>query len=240
MKVPNWKTERYLLGELSSGDMAALAALEKEDSKFCEQLGLLRQSNEKLLAKYPLHKLPEQFATIKPIENRWLIPMSAVAALLICVTAFLFVFNGTDISSEKAIVVSEDGTRIKGLAAGLEIWRKTGESSEKLANNSEARAGDLLQVRYITEKKCYGVILSMDGNGVLTIHLSGKAGKAAELEAGRVISLSNAYELDDAPKFETFYFITDTTEFALAPIAEGLLHGKLPKGLKVEKITLKK
>lgn len=224
-----WKIERYLLGELPESEMATLKTLENENPDFHSQIEQLKASNNDLLAKYPMR------AHIRPAQPlRLYYPIAA--ALIITVTVMITIFSTTD----QPIVIAEDGTRAKGLKTGLEIWRKTAESTEKLANNSEARAGDLLQVRYIAEKKCYGVILSMDGNGVLTVHLSGKSGKAAELETGRVISLSNAYELDDAPKFETFYFITDSTEFALAPIAEGLLHGKLPKGLNVELITLKK
>jgi len=224
-----WKIERYMLGELPESEMAALKTLENKNPDFRCQIDQLKINNANLLAKYPMR---EHIRPAQPLRLYYPI----AAALIITVTVMIAMFSTTN----NPVVIAEDGTRVKGLKTGLEIWRKTGEVSEKLANNSEASAGDLLQVRYIAEKKCYGVILSMDGNGVLTVHLSGKAGKAAELEAGRVISLSNAYELDDAPKFETFYFITDTTEFALAPIAEGLLHGKLPKDLKVEQITLKK
>jgi len=220
-----WKIERYLLGELPESEMTALKALESENAEFRDQIERLKKDNIDLLAKYPyLH------------ARSLRLYYSIAAALIITVTVMITLFSTAD----QPVVIAEDGTRTKGLKSGLEIWRKTAESSEKLANNSEANAGDLLQVRYIAEKKCYGVIVSIDGNGVLTIHLSGNNGKAAELEAGKAISLENAYELDDAPKFETFYFITDSSQFALAPIAEGLLHGKLPKNLRVEQISLLK
>jgi hypothetical protein len=234
MTVPSWKAERYLLGELPAREMASLASLEKESGEFHTQLECLKKSNEELLAKHPAKGLPKRFMIIE--ANKWLIPMSAVAALLMCITAFLVVFG----NRESAIVMNEDGTRAKGLTAGLEIWRKTGNSAEKLANNSEARAGDLLQVRYITQEKCYGIILSKDGNGVLTMHLTGENGKAAALEAGKIISLEKAYELDDAPKFETFYLFTAKEKFELAPVAEMLLRGKQPANLEVSQITLKK
>jgi len=224
-----WKIERYLLGELPASEMAALKTLESENAEFRSQIEQLKKSNEELLAKYPaLMDVPVR----APISRVY---YSMAAALIITITVMIAVF-----STDSPVVINEDGTRAKGLKTDLEVWRKTAESTEKLANNSEVKAGDLLQVRYIAEKKCYGVILSMDGNGVLTIHLSGNNGKAAELEAGRIVSLESAYELDDAPKFETFYFITDSTEFALAPIAEDLLRGKLPKGLQVERISLLK
>jgi len=232
MTVPNWKAERYLLGELPKGEMATLKAMEKENVQFCQQLQELKHSNEELLARYPYIEMDAEIE--QPPRFKWQIPLSACAALLICVTTFLTVFSNRD------IVMSEDGTRVKGIKTDLEIWRKTGDSAEKLTNNSEAKAGDLLQMRYIAEKKCYGVILSMDGSGTLTIHLSGKNGKAAELEAGKIVSLEKGYELDNAPKYETFYLFIAENEFNLSFVAENLLKGKLPKNLQVAQITLKK
>ena len=246
MTVPNWKAERYLLRELPASEMTALRALESEGGKFSAQLEQLRDSNKELLAKYPANPAAEKmrnnlrkFAVIES-KSKWLVPLSACAALLITATALITVFSNEDIATQSIVAINEDGTRVKGLKSGLEIWRKTAEDAERLSDNSEAKAGDLLQMRYIAEEKCYGVILSMDGNGVLTIHLTGNQGKAAELEAGRIVSLNSAYELDDAPKFETFYLITANREFELAPIAQNLLQGKLPKDLQVSQITLKK
>jgi len=239
MTPQNWKIERYLLEELPESEMATLKTLENENAEFCSRIEQLKNNNKELLAKYPA-----PYPKFKVIEqkNKWRVYLSACAALVMAATAMITVFSDRNAATgfSNAVVISEEGTRIKGLKAGLEIWRKTGESTEKLSNNSEAKAGDLLQMRYTAEKKCYGVILSMDGNGTMTIHLSGDSGKAAELEAGKIVSLKNAYELDNAPKFETFYLITDSTRFSLAPVAESILQGKVPKNLQVSQITLKK
>jgi len=246
MSIPNWKIERYLLGELPAKEMAALKTLENKNIEFCSQLALLKNSNEELLVKYPAKKFAEKmqaakFKVIEPIKNknRWFMPICACAGLLLSATILMNIFSGEN-TLEQNFVINEDGTRVKGLKTDLEIWRKTADSVEKLSDRSEAKAGDLLQMRYIAEEKCYGVLLSVDGNKVLTIHLSGENGKAKELEAGRVISLENSYELDNAPKSETFYLFTSKNEFALAPIAEALLSGKMPKNLQVSQITLKK
>jgi len=242
MNVPNWKAERYLLGELPTGEMATLKALENEGGKFSAMLKELRGNNAELLAKYPAKKLPK-LAVIEKVPSHYRLYVAACAAMLLCTTSFLIVLSGEDMmngAAQSNIAMNEDGTRVKGLKTNLEIWRKISDSTEKLANNSEVKAGDLLQMRYIVEEKCYGVILSMDGNGVLTIHLAGKGGRAAELEAGKIISLGNAYELDNAPKHETFYLITASNEFELAPVAENILKGKLPKNLQIAQVTLKK
>ena len=247
MTVPNWKMERYLLGELPASEMAALKTQESESAEFSSQIEWLRNSNEELLAEYPAKGAAEKmqanlrkFAVIEPVKSKWLVPLSACAAILITMTALITVFSGENTAENGLIVINEDGIRVKGLKTGLEIWRKISDSVEKLSNNSEARAGDLLQMRYIAEEKCYGILLSIDGNGTLTVHLSGEHGKAAKLEAGKIISLESSYELDDAPRFETFYFFTSKEEFALASVKEAILNGKAPKNLQVSQITLRK
>jgi hypothetical protein len=248
MSIPDWKIERYLLGELPAREMAALKTLENKNIEFCSKLALLRNSNEELLAKYPASEFAEKmraakFKVIEHKKNRWLMPICACAALLLSATVLTSIFsseNALENGSAQYAMIDEDGTRVKGLKTGLEIWRKTQDSIEKLSDGSEAKAGDLLQMRYIAEEKCYGVLLSMDGNKVLTVHLSGENGKAKELEAGRIVSLENSYELDNAPKSEIFYLFTSKDEFALAPVAEAVLSGKMPKNLQVSQIMLRK
>jgi hypothetical protein len=220
MTVPDWKIERYLLGELPESEMQALKNLENDELRL--QIEQLKKSNAELLAKHPYKR---KFTVLSNVNLR------LAAIVLLCVSTIIAMLSYED--------AYEDGTRVKGLKTDLEIWRKTAEQTEQLADNSEAKAGDLLQIRYITLEP-YGILLSLDGNGILTIHLAGKNGKAASLEAGKTISLKNAYELDNAPKFETFYLITAGKEFELAPVVEKLLQGKTPSDLQVKQIRLRK
>jgi hypothetical protein len=236
MTVPNWKLERYLLAELPESEMATLKALESENEEFRSQLEQLRNSNEELLVKYPYVAWRSVQHATTP-QNRIMF-LRLAAAFILCATVLIAVYSNE--TGKDTVVINEDGTRIKGLKMGLEVWRKTEDSVEKLINNSEVKAGDLLQLRYAVPEQCYGVILSVDGNGVLTPHLAEADGKATLLEAGRIIPLESAYELDDAPKFETFYLLTANREFELASIEANLLLGKLPKDLQVVQITLKK
>jgi len=223
MTVQNWKIERYLLGELPESEMNALKNLENDELRL--QIEQLKKSNAELLAKHPYKP---KFTVLSKVP---IVPINLAAIFLLCASALIAILSSED--------RYEDGTRVKGLKTSLEIWRKTAEQTEQLADNSEAKAGDLLQIRYIALEP-YGALLSLDGNGVLTIHLAGKNGKAASLEAGKTIALENAYELDNAPKFETFYLITAGKEFELAPVVEKLLQGKTPSDLQVKQIRLRK
>ena len=108
-----------------------------------------------------------------------------------------------DASMEVAMADAGD-TRIKGLDARMEVWKKTGDSAVQLTNGSEVREGDEIQLRYSVPEKCYGMLLSLDGNGTFTMHMSDGM-SAMKLEPGKMTTLPYAYRLDNAPKHETFY-----------------------------------
>ena len=76
---------------------------------------------------------------------------------------------------------------------------------------------------------------------MLTVHLSGDSGKAAPLTSGRPIALSDAYQLDDAPLFETFYLVTAKDNFDIESVKRSLLDKKyLPKDQLITAFTLRK
>ena len=76
-----------------------------------------------------------------------------------------------------------------------------------------ASEGDEIQLRYRVPQKCFGMLLSMDGNGTVTMHM-GDGNNAVELEPGKMTTLPFAYKLDNAPKFEKFFLLTSQSAFA--------------------------
>ena len=62
------------------------------------------------------------------------------------------------------------------------------------------------------------MILSIDGRGAVTRHLPANGARAALLGHDRLNLLDAAYELDDAPGWERFYFVTADREFDVEPI----------------------
>lgn len=105
-------------------------------------------------------------------------------------------------------------TRIKGLDARMEVWKKTGDSAVQMSNLGEAREGDEIQLRYAVPEKCFGMLFSMDGNGTLTMHMA-DGSSAVALEPGKMTTLPFAYKLDNAPKFEKFFLLTSRAAFEL-------------------------
>ncbi len=136
-----------------------------------------------------------------------------------------------------ADVSGDDGLRIKGLSARMEVWKKTGDSAVQMENLGEAREGDEIQLRYAVAEKCFGLLFSMDGNGTITMHM-GHGNRAVELEPGKMTTLPFAYKLDNAPKFEKFFFLTSKDEFELNA---GDIDASLKQeGVKTVSLTLRK
>ena len=121
--------------------------------------------------------------------------------------------NGSQ-NTQVAFAETQSDTRIKGLDARMEVWKKTDAGIVQLQDLDEVREGDEIQLRYAVPEKCFGLLFSMDGNGALTLHM-GDGVKAVELTPGKMNSLPFAYKLDDAPYFEKFFFVTSPKEFAV-------------------------
>ena len=128
---------------------------------------------------------------------------------------------GSDVASvggsqntQVALAENESDTRIKGLDARMEVWKKTPAGIVQLNDLDSVGEGDEIQLRYAVPEKCFGLLFSMDGNGALTLHM-GDGVKAIELAPGKMNSLPFAYKLDDAPYFEKFFFVTSPKEFAV-------------------------
>jgi hypothetical protein len=110
--------------------------------------------------------------------------------------------------------------RIKGLDPQITLFRKSGSGSERLADGALARRGDVVRLGYQAAGRPYGAILSIDGRGVVTRHLPRQGERAVALRGGGTVLLDEAYELDDAPRRERFYFVTAVSAFDLAPLLE--------------------
>lgn len=78
----------------------------------------------------------------------------------------------------------------------------------RMEADQEATRGDRLQLAYVANGAASGVIVSIDGAGVATLHFPETAGADATLRHGGATPLRTSYELDDAPKYERFFFVT--------------------------------
>lgn len=92
------------------------------------------------------------------------------------------------------------------------------------------RAGDLVRVGYRAAGRGFGVIVSVDGRGSVTVHLPGRGDQAAALAGGDTVLVHHAYQLDDAPRFERFHFVTAGAPFAVATVVDAARRAALTAG----------
>ena len=101
-----------------------------------------------------------------------------------------------------------DPVRIKGLAPHLVIHRQRDGTIEELSEGAVAHAGDLVQISYVAAGNRHGVVLSIDGQGEVTLHHPADPRASTDLVRTGLHALDHAYELDDAQSYERFVFIT--------------------------------
>ena len=234
-KISDFKLERYLLGELPEGEMQALREREACDEIFAARVKQLREEGKRFLAENPFDAIEERIEAAEGMDchvadaprndvdaGRNILWLKVAAALIIALGVFSMVllnrdvetFAGERASMEVAMADADNGIRIKGMQASLEVWKKTGDSAVQMVNLGEASEGDEIQLRYRVPQKCFGMLFSMDGNGTITMHM-GDGSKAIELEPGKMTTLPFAYKLDNAPKFEKFFLLTSEKAFEI-------------------------
>ena len=232
--VSDYYLERYALGDLSEEEIREIERLAKEDSGVRSALQDIESSNSEILSLYSpkvvksdwqarwerLNRRIPADAPLSPVYSRRkiLILSSAFAAMLLLIIVYWP--NGKPTPRPPGDESLQDFSLVKGVTSidmtrtQLLIFRKINdEEVEMLSNGQSASEGDLLQLAYVAVEESFGMILSIDGRGAVTLHFPGNEGESTSLEPNRKFLLPNAIELDDAPDFERFFFLT-----SLSPI----------------------
>jgi anti-sigma factor RsiW len=229
-RVPDVTLERYRLGELPADEAARVTARLATDATLRARLASLEQSDRLIGAQYPAGWLADRVRarldacvhasrTRAPARLRtWAAPAALAAAVTVALVLLprplWWPASGTPGARPAA------GDRVKGLRPTLTLFRRTPGGSETLADGAIAQPGDVIRLGYQAAGRAFGVILSIDGRGVVTVHLPAGGDRAAALRAGSAVLLDSAYELDDAPRWECFYFVTADRPFDVAPVVE--------------------
>lgn len=103
----------------------------------------------------------------------------------------------------------------RGLSPHLAVDRK---DEGRLHPGAVVAPGDVVQVSYVAAGNDYGVVVSIDGRGGVTLHHPARVHDVARVKSRGEIPLNHAFELDDAPGFERFFFVT-TSGHPLEPEA---------------------
>jgi hypothetical protein len=230
--------EAWLCGQVRPELEEEVGAWLRTDERARKQLADLQASNRQILEKYPadwmMSELASRLQATRPqprpgtrlISKAWLAIPAAAALLLV------LLFNparpqpkaGERQAADRIII--KGGSAAADLTGSLQVHRRDKEAIEVLRDGSEVRPGELLQLSYWLSTDAYGMIISIDGLGMVTQHFPLEGGGSL-IRGRRRIFLPYAIELDQAPRFERFYLIVAPRPFA-APELLARIKGSLP------------
>ncbi len=214
-RTPEWLVERLHQGDLPPAEAAAVRA-RLADEGGLERLEALARDDARFAEAHPpgpaLAEIRRRAAGRAPARSRprrtFLLaaPLAAAAAAAVVL-----------------LLPRSEEILLKGTKPHLVVHRRAGDAdAEALARGARARAGDVLQLSVVSAGRPYGVVVSVDGRGAVTLHGPGDGPVAAALPAGGAVPLDHAYRLDDAPAFERFFLVTGATPFATGPVLDAV------------------
>lgn len=239
-KLSSYRLERFALGELDADEQNEIENALRASNRSPEQVKAeIEASNAEILAQYPpqmmaariqaeLQKAPRK----SPAKPRYFAAALTATTLTAALVAVLVLptdiptehqpgVSVTDQPANYPTVAPEPGIRYKGTGPVLQVWRQTETGAERLENNAEVSAGDRLQVRFQAAGAPHGVIVSIDGRQQTTLHFPDFEGGDTSLAPG-ASTLNHSYQLDDAPDFERFFFITSDSPLDTSAILDAL------------------
>jgi hypothetical protein len=232
-RIPDLLLERYRLGEVSGEERLLLARQLAESPESRERLGQLERSELEIRRRHPPEWLAGQVrarlraraATRR--RSRWALRWPWAAALASAAAAVVVVVvahrskplpSPSSPAGGAHQLTTREPDLIKGLRPSIAVYRRTARGTESLEDGARARGGDVVRLGYRAAGRRYGALFSIDGRGVVTRHLPKAGTQAALLETGETVLLDQAYELDDAPRFERFYLIASAAPFEVEAV----------------------
>jgi len=202
--------ERYALGEHSPAQAAQVERQLAVDPELARRLAALRDSDRELLGEYPPEKMVERIrrrADARPAGGAWRLPLMLTVPSLAAAAALMLLVRAGPAPIAGGVGPLEAGERIKGDARLLAFLVRDGEATP-LADQSQVASGAVVQLHYVAAGRPFGAIVSIDGEGGATLHWPEQRVAEARLEPRGQTSLPHAFQLDDAPGFERFFFVT--------------------------------
>jgi hypothetical protein len=232
--------ERYVLGELGKKEAKLIEEDMARDQELALRVSKIKESNVEILEKYAPHAMTERI--LSRAENntdesrakrsprtvrRVIYAFGCAAVLASLLVVFLPMLTNGMLSG-----TNNEGIRVKGDFA-LKLYRQTASGYEELADRARVSPGERFQLKYRAGNESYGMIFSIDGRGNITLHFP-QNGKASPLLSKKGdVPLLDAFELDDAPGFERFFFVASKNVFNVSDVlAKGEeLAGSVDRGL---------
>jgi len=201
--TPDWALERYALGVLPPELAAEVATRLSSEPGAADRLRALPGSDREILHRHPPRVVAATLSARYRRARFW--RWSAPAALAVAALALLTILPGpepgpADVQGASA----ERGTaRAKG-PAQLLIVRRGSDGDAPLTDGDAVATGDHLQLAARSPLPGWAVVVSLDGDGEITVHTP----RPLRLDTAEPVGLTASYRLDDAPAFERFFLVT--------------------------------
>jgi hypothetical protein len=215
--IPQIYLEQIYLNELPSSRIETVNN---------QSIGILiepiKQSNREILDTYPPAEMTEILLRKMNAENREdkktpvfrssILKFTPIAAALIILTLNL-AYLGKNSQQDNII-------RAKGLTPELSVYMDNGKNPVELSTNDTVSESDIIQLTYNAAGNRYGMIFSIDGRGIITLHYPVNKNSEPGLDPNGSHALPFSYELDDAPDFERFFFVSSNKKFNIGTVLE--------------------
>jgi hypothetical protein len=229
--IPDLILERYLLDELPGKVKDRVTTMLQADPRLGQRLEQLRCNNNFLLQRFPLTRYGEPIlrrigAVHTPVRN-WLRSQRTVfKPALAGISSFivLLIVGGILLMRPKLppTDVLPKGVTTPTSDFQLHVFRLQDRHLEPLGDGARVRPGARLQLAYSTRDKRFGVLVSFDGRGQITLHFPERQDMPTLLTKGRQLPLPHSYELDQVADFERFILLTSSKEISVADILQCL------------------
>ena len=109
-----------------------------------------------------------------------------------------------------------------GLQPRLSVFRRLGGGLpiERLVDGAHARPGDRVQVAYRSGGRPFAVVVSIDGEGEVTLHHPRHPDDTPLVEPHGEHALESSFELDDAPDFEHFIMVASSRPITVRSVLD--------------------
>lgn len=240
-RIPDLLVEQLVLGELPPRRAAKVrAALEVEEVGL-ERLAAIEASNRETLERYPPGAVAAEVASRqqqavrakREFKMSWMVvPLTAALAVVV-----YLVLPDSGEQARHGFTVEpgrkHDVHQAQEPRTDVETVRKKGDftlmvflqvdgESERMESGDTVAEGDVLQLKYEAGRAAHGVILSVDGRGAATLHFPTSIGHPTRLDSRGPQALFRAYELDDAPEYERFFFIVSAEPLDVGALLAGV------------------
>jgi len=213
-RISNFLLERYNIGEVTNKEKIKIEKALAEDAALAASLSELKKANSNFYQQFLKEKFfPADARRIKmysfhSVSKPVLGLCAAAMLLLVAFPVFLL----------KDSFLPQPDERIKGASVSnnsielnVFVMGDTAGEAVKLENKAMIHEGNVIQLAYYINKNDtkdkYGTIFSIDGRNHVTLHYPYNQRQDTVLITGKDIPLDEAFKLDDAPKYEIFFFV---------------------------------